>query len=135
MISFAEAVAFLRTVAVADCSGGLHWPVINNLFLLACAFKSFRAIQSTDKNDDTQWLTFWSVFVLFDLACSLINWIFVWFIPVYNWLKMLFILFLGWLGGAQLLFKYIEPHMLNVELVNAKYATRDPERQPIARKA
>lgn len=39
---------------------------------------SFRALQSLDVADDKQWLTFWLIFALFDLACfvgDIVGWI------------------------------------------------------------
>jgi len=32
------------------------------------AYKSFKAIESSEKGDDTQWLTYWMIFAVFSLA-------------------------------------------------------------------
>lgn len=40
--------------------------------------RSFRALQSKDVSDDKQWLTFWLLYTLFDLACfvgDMVGWI------------------------------------------------------------
>ena len=40
--------------------------------------KSFRALQTKDDHDDKQWLTFWLLYPLFDLACfvgDMVGWI------------------------------------------------------------
>ncbi|MES1912910.1 MAG: hypothetical protein MHM6MM_005131 [Cercozoa sp. M6MM] len=72
------------------------------------AYASFQAIESPDKRDDKQWLTFWVVFAFFSAADSLTNLFLVW-IPFYALVKMLFFgyLWLPQLRGAEMLYDHL----------------------------
>ena len=56
-------------------------------------FASFRAIESDDKNDDTQWLTFWVTFGFFSIIESVTSF-FESFIPFYFEIKLIVFLLL-----------------------------------------
>mmetsp|Transcript_22352 Transcript_22352/g.40709 ORF Transcript_22352/g.40709 Transcript_22352/m.40709 type:complete len:142 (+) Transcript_22352:73-498(+) len=131
MISFLvqEALGLLKTTEVS-CGEFGFWPVINNIVLLYCAMKTFQAMQTVEKEDDEQWLTFWLVFILFDLFCSVINWVAKSFVPFYEVLKLIFIVFLMF-GGATKIYPYLEPRLLEVDKVNAKFGSLDPEKMPL----
>mmetsp|Transcript_25580 Transcript_25580/g.45521 ORF Transcript_25580/g.45521 Transcript_25580/m.45521 type:complete len:145 (-) Transcript_25580:64-498(-) len=135
MISFLvqEALGLLKSTEVS-CGEFGFWPVINNIVLLYCAMKTFQAMQTVQKDDDEQWLTFWLVFIIFDLICSVVNWFAKSFIPFYEVLKLVFILFLGFAGGAQMIYPHLESRLLQVDKVNAKFRSLDgldPEKQPL----
>ena len=56
-------------------------------------YRSFKAIETTEKEDDTQWLTFWVVFAVVTLFESMTD-IFVWWVPFYFEVKLAFLLLL-----------------------------------------
>ena len=67
--------------------------VINILGFVFPAYASIKAIESADKGDDTQWLTYWVVFGLFtvlEFFSRTILWAFSWYYVV----KFFFILWL-----------------------------------------
>ncbi|GAB1611124.1 receptor expression-enhancing protein 5-like [Argonauta hians] len=55
------------------------------------AYKSIKAIESTRKDDDTQWLMYWVVFSVFSLVEFFANLVLFW-IPFYWFLKCAFML-------------------------------------------
>jgi len=67
--------------------------ICNLLGFVFPAYASIKAIETTDKNDDTQWLTYWVVFGLFtvlEFFAPTILWAFSWYFVV----KFVFILWL-----------------------------------------
>jgi len=66
--------------------------VCNVVGFIYPAFRSFKAIESHDKSDDTKWLTYWVVFAGFSVVEFFSDIIFSWF-PIY-WLAK--IVFLVW---------------------------------------
>jgi receptor expression-enhancing protein 5/6 len=48
------------------------------------SYQSFKAIESSKKEDDTKWLTYWVVFAHFQLLESFSGFIMYW-IPFYQW--------------------------------------------------
>jgi len=79
------------------------------------AYCSVKAIESTQKDDDTQWLTYWVVYSAFSLVEFFSDIFLSWF-PFYYLAKMLF---LGWCmapiqsNGAQFLYhRFIKPFIL-----------------------
>ncbi len=106
------------------CAGGSR----QSEYLLAHAIisfyagvKSFHAIQSSDSRDDKQWLTFWLLYSLLELACTLSDFVLGHVIPFYNELKCAFLLFLGVFGGAKKVYPVVEPFLLQGEVVANKY--------------
>jgi receptor expression-enhancing protein 5/6 len=79
---------------------GVIWP----------AYKSYQAIKTTDKEDDTLWLTYWVVFSLFSFIEFFLDIILVW-LPLYYELKFCFILWmtLPYTNGALLVWQKAEP--------------------------
>ncbi|GMH87048.1 hypothetical protein TL16_g10733, partial [Triparma laevis f. inornata] len=57
------------------------------------AYASFKAIDSADPNDDTQWLTYWVVFAIFSILESACGFIVSW-IPFYFFIKLAFLVWL-----------------------------------------
>jgi len=79
-------------------------------FIYPC-YASFRAIKSDEKEDDTQWLTYWVVFSFFHVFESAIDVAFGW-LPLYLFLKLGFLVFcfLPETKGATIVFQtFIEP--------------------------
>lgn len=64
--------------------------------LLTCVYPmiaSIRAIESPDENDDKNWLSFWTVFGIFQTVELFFGFILS-FIPYYYWLRLAFFIFL-----------------------------------------
>jgi len=72
------------------------------------AYMSFKAIDSVDPTDDTQWLTYWVVFALFSISETVLSFLVSW-IPFYYVIK---VVFFAWLYhprfmGAGLIYKQV----------------------------
>jgi receptor expression-enhancing protein 5/6 len=66
------------------------------------AYMSFKAIESSETIDDTQWLTYWVVFGFFSIAENIMSFLIEW-IPFYYMIKCAFFLWLyhpKFLGAA-----------------------------------
>lgn len=88
------------------------------------AYKSFKAVESPQGDDDTQWLTYWIVYSTFNILEYFADIIFFW-IPMYNLLKCLFLLWCMWPipnNGATVVYKKIlRPFLLkNEEKIDAR---------------
>ena len=72
------------------------------------AYMSFKAIDSSDASDDTQWLTYWVVFASFAVTESIMTFITAW-IPFYYIIKSAFFMWLYHpkFMGAGLVYKQI----------------------------
>mmetsp|Transcript_30296 Transcript_30296/g.50340 ORF Transcript_30296/g.50340 Transcript_30296/m.50340 type:complete len:137 (-) Transcript_30296:624-1034(-) len=91
-----------------------------SVVLLYCGLCSFRALQSFGGSDDKQWLTFWLLFSVFDLAAGILDYVsFV--IPFYHEIKLGFVVFLGMFGGASVVYPVLEPIFLKADEVATKY--------------
>ena len=55
------------------------------------AFKSFQAIETKSKGDDTQWLVYWVIFAFFTIAETFVDYLLYW-IPFYYAFKLAFLL-------------------------------------------
>mmetsp|Transcript_6349 Transcript_6349/g.9935 ORF Transcript_6349/g.9935 Transcript_6349/m.9935 type:complete len:168 (+) Transcript_6349:294-797(+) len=85
------------------------------------AYMSFKAIDSSDATDDTQWLTYWVVFASFSITESVMTFVVNW-IPFYYIIKSVFF---TWLYhprfmGAGLVYKqiikpFVMPHLQSFE--------------------
>lgn len=92
--------------------------VCNSISLPYPIFASFKAIESSDKNDDTQWLTFWVVWACIVLFESMTD-IFIFWIPLYFELKLGFFLLLQApiLNLSEKLYQwYIKPYLIQKRL-------------------
>ncbi|GBG26489.1 Receptor expression-enhancing protein 5 [Hondaea fermentalgiana] len=81
------------------------------------AYASFKAIETEQKDDDTQWLTYWVVYAVFNLVETFAGIILFWF-PFYYSFKFGFLiwLFLPNVRGAQYLYSnFILPMFLQQE--------------------
>jgi len=72
------------------------------------AYASFKAIQTSRKDDDTQWLTYWTVFASFSIVETMLETILYWF-PFYYLVKLVFLLwlYLPQFRGAEFLYKTV----------------------------
>ena len=72
------------------------------------AYASFKAIETKAKDDDTQWLTYWIVFALFNVFETFVDWILYW-IPFFYALKLaaLVYLMLPQTRGAEFIYKNV----------------------------
>ncbi|XP_063679334.1 receptor expression-enhancing protein 5-like isoform X2 [Bolinopsis microptera] len=88
------------------------------------AYKSFKAVESPQGDDDTQWLTYWIVYSTFNILEYFADIIFFW-IPMFQLLKCLFLLWCMWPipnNGATVVYKKIlRPFLLkNEEKIDAR---------------
>ncbi|XP_051495492.1 receptor expression-enhancing protein 6 isoform X2 [Apus apus] len=79
------------------------------------AYVSIKAIESSSKDDDTTWLTYWVVYGVFSIAESFSDLFLYWF-PFYYTGKCLFLLWcmapISWNGSHVLYQTVIRPHFL-----------------------
>ncbi|KAJ1926968.1 ER membrane protein DP1/Yop1 [Tieghemiomyces parasiticus] len=78
------------------------------------AWSSFHAIETPGKEDDTQWLTYWTVFGLFNVVEYFTNVLLYW-VPFYYTLKLVVLLWLALphTRGAEYLYQnYLRPVFL-----------------------
>jgi len=81
-------------------------PLLSNLVgFIYPAYESFKAIESTGTQDDTQWLTYWVVFASFQIVEYFSRTILYWF-PFYFLFKTAFVVWLALpqFRGAQYLY-------------------------------
>lgn len=82
------------------------------------AYKSFKAVESPQGDDDTQWLTYWIVYSSFNIMEYFTDLILFW-IPFYDLLKCLFLVWCMWPtanNGASLVYKKVlRPFLLKNE--------------------
>ncbi|XP_075873932.1 receptor expression-enhancing protein 6 [Nelusetta ayraudi] len=79
------------------------------------AYHSIKAIESTAKEDDTQWLTYWVVYGLFSVVESVSDAFLFWF-PFYYMSKCLFLVWcmapVSWNGSEMIYRQVIRPFFL-----------------------
>jgi len=88
------------------------------------AYKSFKAVESTRGDDDTQWLTYWIVYSTFNIMEYFTDLLLFW-IPMYNLLKCCFLLWCMWPvqnnGSTIVYMKVLRPFLLkNESKIDAK---------------
>eukprot|EP00127_Corallochytrium_limacisporum_P003829 Clim_evm43s153 gene=Clim_evmTU43s153 len=77
------------------------------------AYCSFKAIETINKDDDTQWLIYWVVYAAFSVAEHFFDYLLFW-IPFYYFTKIFFLIwcFLPETRGAEWLYKtFIRPFL------------------------
>jgi len=92
-------------------------PLCNLIGFVYPLYASFKALRTTDKADDTQWLTYWIVYGFFTLIESFTDFFLFW-IPFYYLFKILFLLwcFLPQFKGADTMYhRFIEPIFIKYE--------------------
>ncbi|MES1914427.1 MAG: hypothetical protein MHM6MM_006503 [Cercozoa sp. M6MM] len=67
------------------------------------AYRSFKAIESGDKDDNTQWLMYWVVysFVVIEAFTDMLFWI----VPFYTWLKLGLLIYMMKYDGGRVIYK------------------------------
>ncbi|KAL3802412.1 hypothetical protein ACHAW5_001133 [Stephanodiscus triporus] len=78
------------------------------------AYMSFKAIESSEIIDDTQWLTYWVVFGFFSIAENVMSFLIEW-IPFYYMIKCAFFLWLyhpKFLGAGLVYKQVIKPYVM-----------------------
>ena len=93
--------------------GGGHF-VIDLVAYLYPAYASIKAIETNDKNDDTQWLTYWLVFSLFKLVEGIAEPL-IHLIPFYFVGKVAFLVWCFYPGyeGAKVVYtSFIKPQVV-----------------------
>lgn len=73
--------------------GDLAGLVCNFVGFVYPAYMSFKAIESKEKEDDTQWLTYWVVYSFFSVLETFISFLLNW-IPFYFAFKLAFLVYL-----------------------------------------
>ena len=76
LLPVAGIIAFFNFNVIIDIVGFVY-PFIASIY----------ALQTEDKSDDEQWLTYWIVFALFKMFESILD-TFISFVPFYHWLKV-----------------------------------------------
>eukprot|EP01070_Trichotokara_eunicae_P009458 Trichotokara_eunicae@DN6087_c0_g1_i1.p1 len=77
------------------------------------AWKSFKAIESQDKNDDKQWLTYWVVYAFFSFIEIFGDTLLFW-VPFYYVVKIVFLLWLflpSFMGATWVYNKILRPFL------------------------
>ena len=81
-------------------------PLLESAVLLLYDALSYRAIESPNKEDDTQWLTFWLVYSLVTMAKAVLDYVSI-LVPFYHEIWLGLMLWLGLLHGADWVYKNI----------------------------
>ncbi|CAO3681535.1 hypothetical protein G6F70_001753 [Rhizopus microsporus] len=94
------------------------------------AYASFKAIESPDKEDDKQWLTYWTVIGFVQTAEYFSDLLLYWF-PFYYLFKTLLILWLALpqFRGAEVMYaRFLRPYLLNAQIDIDKQAEKLKEK-------
>jgi receptor expression-enhancing protein 5/6 len=90
----------------------------NFIGFLYPGYASFKAIESSSKDDDTQWLIYWVVYGAFALA-EMVSDVFLFWIPFYWFFKCAFLMWCmspqTWNGSRFIYYKVIRPFVLRYE--------------------
>lgn len=73
------------------------------------AYRSFEAIESSNKDDDTVWLTYWVIFASLQIVEFFTDFILFW-LPFYHWVKIAFLLWCmspGPKNGSRILYHQV----------------------------
>ena len=99
--------------------------LLESTVLLYAGLKSFKAIKSKDPSDDTQWLTFWLLYTLFDFITTVADIAIGWILPFYREIKLVFLVYIGLGGGATALYPLVEPFLAQGVDYAEKYKVED----------
>jgi receptor expression-enhancing protein 5/6 len=77
----------------------------NLLGIIYPAYMSFKAIETAEKEDDRQWLTYWVVYGGFTIVDTVTDVLLFW-VPFYHPIKLLILIFLAWpeTRGAEIVY-------------------------------
>ncbi|KAM9461478.1 receptor expression-enhancing protein 6 isoform 1-T1 [Clarias gariepinus] len=97
---------------------GFVYPAYYSCFMLVPDDFSIKAIESPNKDDDTQWLTYWVVYGFFGIGEFFLDIFLSWF-PFYYLFKCLFLLWcmapVPWNGSQMLYKRLVQPLFLRHE--------------------
>jgi len=99
--------------------------LLGSTILLYAGLKSFKAIKSQNKEDDTQWLTFWLLYSVFEFTTTVSDILIGWILPFYNEIKLGFLIFIGLGGGAKVVFPMLEPYLHQAEKFSEVYQVEE----------
>ncbi|KAF9336505.1 ER membrane protein DP1/Yop1 [Podila minutissima] len=89
------------------------------------AYRSFKALESPEKDDDKQWLTYWTVYGFVSIIESFTDFLLYWF-PFYFFLKTVFLLWLmvpSFNGAATIYNRVLRPFLLqHKEEIDSSYS-------------
>ncbi|KAI9100404.1 TB2/DP1, HVA22 family-domain-containing protein [Phlyctochytrium arcticum] len=107
---------FLSVLIFLNVWGSL---LTNLLGFMYPAYASFKAIESPNKADDTQWLTYWTVFGFLNVAEFFSDALLYW-VPFYYSFKTALILYLilpQFQGAHNLYIKFVRPYLISEEKI------------------
>jgi receptor expression-enhancing protein 5/6 len=112
---FGGCVAVLSLYLVVGYASGF---IVALLGFLYPAYASVKAIESSDKDDDTQWLTYWVVYSAFSIAEFFSDIFLSWF-PLYFLFKCMFLCWcmapFSWNGSEFIYRRFIQPFVMKHE--------------------
>lgn len=124
---FAGCVSLLSLYLVVGYASGF---IVALLGFLYPAYASVKAIESSNKEDDTQWLTYWVVYAVFGIVEFFSDIFLSWF-PLYFLFKCIF---LGWCmapfswNGSEFIYhRFVGPFILKHEKDVDKYLAKGVE--------
>lgn len=89
-VSRSKILALGAVMVAYACTIGFGGIISNLVGFIYPAYRSYKAIKTEDKDDDTQWLTYWVVYAFFTVADGLFGVLFTW-VPLYFFFKIGFL--------------------------------------------
>ncbi|GJJ68722.1 receptor expression-enhancing protein 5/6 [Entomortierella parvispora] len=115
--------ALVATLIFFNFAGKL---LSNLLGFVYPAYRSFKALESPGKDDDKQWLTYWTVYGFVSILESFTDVLLYWF-PFYFFLKTVFLLWLmvpSFNGAATIYVRILRPFLLqHRDEIDTSYST------------
>lgn len=83
-------IAFLLFFVIIGFGANL---IVQIVGILYPAYMSFKAIESPGEEDDKLWLTYWTVFALYNFADRFVDYLFFW-VPFYHAIKLIVLVYM-----------------------------------------